>query len=80
MTANNLESAVTQLVEFMNSDSEKVILIKGAHQYKKHSLVINLLTQYEDFKKGVFRSNSLQNIPTFRLNFPFFSVLKWYIN
>lgn len=65
MSANNKENFVKELIDFVNSDSEKVILIKGTHQFKKHSLVMQLLTQYEDFKKGLFRSNSLQNIGLF---------------
>jgi hypothetical protein len=64
MAANNKENAVKELIEFINSD-EKVILIKGTHQYEKHSLVLKLLTHSKDFKKGLVRSNSLQNIPTF---------------
>jgi hypothetical protein len=65
MIANNRENAVNQLVEFINSDSEKVILLKGTHQFAKHTLVMDLVTQTKDFKKGIFRSNSLQNISTF---------------
>jgi hypothetical protein len=61
--SNNRENAVKNLLEFIHSD-EKVVLIKGTHQYEKHSLVLKLIHE-TDLKVGVFRSNSLQNIATF---------------
>lgn len=61
--SNNSENAVKHLMEFIRSD-EKVVLIKGTHQYEKHSLVLKLINQC-DLNVGVFRSNSLQNIATF---------------
>jgi hypothetical protein len=65
MIVNTRKNAVNQLVKFIKSDSEKVVLIKGTNQFKKHSLVISLITQYECFKQGLFRSNSLQDIGLF---------------
>mgnify|MGYP005828836913 CR=1 FL=1 len=61
--SNNRKNAIENLIEFIRSD-EKVVLIKGTHQYEKHSLVMQLLDE-SDLNVGVFRSNSLQNISTF---------------
>ncbi|MED4226990.1 hypothetical protein [Neobacillus cucumis] len=53
MAVNNRENFVHELFDFVDSDSEKVVLIKGTHQYEKHSLVIKLITRHQDFKKGL---------------------------
>lgn len=65
MLKTTRENAIKQLTEFMQSSSEKVVLLKGTHQFAKHTLVMDLITKDNDFKKGIFRSNSLQNISTF---------------
>lgn len=65
MSDTNRENTVNLLFEFIDSDTEKVVLLKGTHQFEKHSLVLAFITQLRFFEKGVFRSNSLQNIPLF---------------
>jgi hypothetical protein len=65
MILTNRDNAIKQLTEFVASDSEKVILLKGTHQYAKHSLILAMIAHYEEFKTGVFRSNSLQNVSMF---------------
>lgn len=63
--ANNVENAVNQLREFLKSDKENVVLIKGTPQYKKHRLVLALMEQIEGFKRGLFRINGLDNTALF---------------
>ncbi|PGZ95781.1 hypothetical protein [Bacillus wiedmannii] len=62
---NNRENAIKEINDFINSDSERVMLIKGTHQYEKHSLVLEMLNQNESLTSGVFRTNSMQNVTTF---------------
>ncbi|ARD47549.1 hypothetical protein [Sporosarcina sp. P33] len=59
---NNRKNAVAQIMEFIESNDEKVILLKGTHQYEKHSLVLKLLSESKEFNTGLYRSNSMQNI------------------
>jgi len=62
MTKNNRDNTVRELNEFIESDSEKVILLKGTHQYEKHSLVLKIISESNQFNVGLYRSNSLQNV------------------
>lgn len=62
---NNRENATRQIKEFLSSETEKVMLIRGTHQYAKHSLVLEMLDQNKDMKTGVFRVNTLKNVTTF---------------
>ncbi|MEH7320920.1 hypothetical protein V7113_29020 [Priestia megaterium] len=63
--ANNVKNAIDQLAEFLKSNEEKVVLIKGTHQRKKHKLVFSLMQRAEGFKKGLFRVNGLNNTADF---------------
>lgn len=62
---NNRGNAIKQIHEFINSENEKVMLIRGTHQYEKHSLVLELLEQSKNLKTGVFRVTNFQNVPLF---------------
>ncbi|MBJ8106027.1 MULTISPECIES: hypothetical protein [Bacillus cereus group] len=62
---NNRGNAIKQINEFINSETEKVMLIRGTHQYAKHSLVLELLDQSKSMKTGVFRVTTFQNVPLF---------------
>lgn len=63
--SNNLKNAYEKIISFIESDTEKTILITGTHQYKKHSLVLDILENHYDLKHGLLRSNSLDNIALF---------------
>lgn len=58
---NGKEQAIEKITEFIQSD-EKVILITGTHQYKKHKLVMALLNKYYKNAKILFRVNGMENI------------------
>ncbi|WBF54890.1 hypothetical protein HXV90_02985 [Lysinibacillus sp. JK80] len=62
MHSNNRENAILQIRNFLDSDSEKVVLIKGTHQYAKHSLVLRTIYSEKGFKNGLYRTNSLQHV------------------
>ncbi|QEL68860.1 MULTISPECIES: hypothetical protein [Bacillus cereus group] len=62
---NNRGNAIKQINEFISSKNEKVMLIRGTHQYAKHSLVLELLEQSKNLKTGVFRVTTFQNVPLF---------------
>ena len=60
---NNRENLKKEIVEFIISDNEKIMLITGTHQYEKHMVV--LITLYENVQDGVkvlFRVNGKENI------------------
>lgn len=59
---NNRENAIKEINEFIESETEKVLLLKGTHQYEKHSLVLKILSRLKDYNTGLYRSNSMQNI------------------
>src|SRR5690625_1969902 len=59
---NNRKSAIKEIKNFIESDTEKVAVIKGTNQYEKHSLILEIISNEEEFKTGLFRSNSLQNV------------------
>ncbi|PGU78945.1 hypothetical protein [Bacillus cereus] len=62
---NNRGNAIKQINEFINSETEKVMLITGTHQYEKHSLVLKMVDQSQNLKNGVFRVNGFDNVTMF---------------
>lgn len=58
---NAKQQAIAQIVEFLEGD-EKVILITGTHQFKKHKLIMALLNKYYKNAKILFRVNGMSNI------------------
>ncbi|PFJ57521.1 hypothetical protein [Bacillus thuringiensis] len=62
---NNFESATRQINEFLESDEEKVILIKGTDDYKKHSLALEMINQNKNLKRGLFRTHRLKSVSEF---------------
>lgn len=61
--SNNIENVLESLKEFIASD-ERVVLIKGTNQIEKHKLVLDLIRN-SNLGLGLFRTNSLQQIPMF---------------
>ena len=62
---NNRGNAIRQINEFINSETEKVMFIKGTHQYAKHSLVLDIVNRNQNLNTGLFRINVLGNVATF---------------
>lgn len=65
MVLNNQEVASREIIEFLESDTEKVMLIKGTNDYKKHSLVLEMINENKSLKRGLFRSNTLERVSVF---------------
>ncbi|WP_019243736.1 MULTISPECIES: hypothetical protein [Bacillus] len=61
---NTLEKAKKELEEFMNSN-QKVVLIKGTHQFKKHLLALHMIGKHSTNSKVLFRCNTLRNAEDF---------------
>lgn len=61
---NTIAKAIESLDEFMGSE-EKVVLITGTHQYKKHLLALSTIGKGTNASKILFRVNALQNAPDF---------------
>ncbi|GAA0682041.1 hypothetical protein [Clostridium cadaveris] len=60
---NNRENLKKEIIEFLNSDDEKVMLITGTHQYEKHMEVLRTLNKtVQDGVKVLFRINGKNNI------------------
>ncbi|WP_238655882.1 hypothetical protein [Paenibacillus piscarius] len=60
---NTRQNAEKEIREFLNSD-ESVILITGTHQYQKHSLVLEVLSEVASPSTVLFRANSMRNFGT----------------
>lgn len=58
---NGKEQAIEKITEFLQSE-EKVMLLTGTHQFKKHKLVMALLNKYYKNAKILFRVNGMDNI------------------
>lgn len=58
---NGKEQAIDLITEFLKSD-EKVMLLTGTHQYKKHKLVMSVLNNYYKNAQILFRVNGMDNI------------------
>ncbi|OBW56806.1 hypothetical protein A9987_22805 [Bacillus cereus] len=65
MVLNNQEVASREITEFLQSSNEKVMLIKGTNDYKKHSLVLKIINENKSLKRGLFRSNTLERVSVF---------------
>lgn len=60
---NNRFKLKSEIVEFIKSDNEKIMLITGTHQYEKHMEVLRTLNQnVQDGVKVLFRINGADNI------------------
>ena len=60
---NNRENLKKEIVEFIKSDNEKIMLITGTHQYEKHMEVLRTLNEnVQDGVKVLFRVNGKENI------------------
>ena len=60
---NNRENLKKEIIEFIKSDNEKIILITGTHQYEKHMEVLRILNQnVKDGVKVLFRLSGKDNI------------------
>lgn len=62
---NSFESVTRQINEFLESDKEKVILIKGTNQRGKLPLVLENIMQCKKLNNGLFRANRLDSIAKF---------------
>ncbi|MBJ8054893.1 hypothetical protein JDS87_23815 [Bacillus cereus] len=62
---NNQEVASREIVEFLKSDTEKVMLIKGTNYFKKHALVLEIINENKSLKRGLFRSDTLERVSVF---------------
>ncbi|MCU5039316.1 hypothetical protein FC702_22775 [Bacillus cereus] len=62
---NSCESATRQINEFLASDKEKVILIKGTDYKRKFSLVLESLIQNNNLNKGLLRFRTSNSISLF---------------
>lgn len=58
---NGKEQAIEQITEFLKSE-EKVIILTGTYQYKKHKLIMALLNKHYKNAKILFRVNGMDNI------------------
>lgn len=60
---NNRENLKREIIEFVKSDNEKIMLITGTHQYEKHMEVVRTLNEnVQDGVKVLFRINGANNI------------------
>ncbi|WWU64748.1 hypothetical protein QJR26_17375 [Clostridium baratii] len=60
---NNRENLKKEIIEFIKSDNEKIMLITGTHQYEKHMEVLRTLNEnVQDGVKVLFRINGANNI------------------
>ena len=60
---NNRENLKKEIIEFIQSDDEKIMLITGTHQFEKHMEVLRTLNQnVQDGVKVLFRINGKDNI------------------
>lgn len=62
---NDCESVIKQINEFLESDEEKVMLIKGTNYKEKFSLVLERLIQNKNFNNGVLRFRAFNSIHLF---------------
>ncbi|MEN1934980.1 hypothetical protein AAIE21_05055 [Paenibacillus sp. 102] len=62
---NDSENVIKQINEFLESDEEKIMLIKGTNDYKKHSLALEMINQNKNLKRGLFRTHRLKSVPDF---------------
>ncbi|KAA1180898.1 hypothetical protein [Paenibacillus sp. B2(2019)] len=60
---NTRQSAEKEINDFLNSD-ESVILITGTHQYQKHILVLEAISEVKCPSILLFRANSMKNFGT----------------
>lgn len=58
---NGKEQAIVQIIEFLKCD-ERVMILTGTHQYKKHKLIMSLLNKNYKNTKILFRVSGMQNI------------------
>ncbi|HCC07261.1 MAG TPA: hypothetical protein DEP72_03715 [Clostridiales bacterium] len=58
---NNKKQAIEKITEFLKSD-EKIMLLKGTHQYNKHKLIMALLDKNYKNAKILFRINGMSNL------------------
>ncbi|AOM11220.1 hypothetical protein [Bacillus thuringiensis] len=61
----NKEIACKQINEFLKSDDEKVMLIKGTNQKGKLPSVLEIIIQTKNLNNGLFRANRLESIANF---------------
>lgn len=61
----NKEITLKQINEFLESDEEKVILIKGTNQKGKLPSVLEAIIQSKKLNNGLFRANRLDSIAKF---------------
>lgn len=60
---NNRDNLKKNIIEFIQADNEKIMLITGTHQYEKHMEVLRTLNQnVQDGVKVLFRINGADNI------------------
>ncbi|MBJ8133955.1 hypothetical protein [Bacillus cereus group sp. N3] len=62
---NSFESATREINEFLESDKEKVIFIKGTNQKSKLPLVLETIIPSKKLNNGLFRVNRLDSIAKF---------------
>lgn len=66
---NNRQQAVEKITDFIKSDS-KILLLTGTHQYEKHKIVLQGLSQtFSSPSSILFRVNGMDNVGSF-LNTP----------
>ncbi|MGH1288665.1 hypothetical protein [Bacillus toyonensis] len=62
---NSQEVASREIIEFLESDTEKVMLVTGTNDYKKHSLVLEMINEDKSLKRGLFRTHRLESVSNF---------------
>lgn len=60
---NTYRNVVEEVHKFIDSNSEKVLLLKGTQQFEKHSLILEIVSGLRVFDTGLFRTDSLTNLP-----------------
>lgn len=61
MVLSNQEVVSREIIEFLKSDTEKVMLIKGTNDFKKHALVLKMINENKSLKRGLFRTHRLKS-------------------
>ncbi|WP_050614879.1 hypothetical protein [Bacillus testis] len=62
---NLLESAKAGIIEFLENDRQKVLLLNGTEQFKKHLLALYMIGIFEKRGTLLFRTNTLRNAEDF---------------
>lgn len=62
---NTREKAKAEIIEFIESDKERCVLLTGTYQNEKHPLVLRTINELVAGCSILFRANSKRNLGTF---------------